>query len=263
MVKRKLEKNFNFQKDNMYNFNFAKFLKAGVHFGHSTSKWNPKINHYLLMQNQGIDIIDLYKTKKKLYSSCLFLKKITASGKIVLFVGTKEQAKQIIAYYANTVNMPYINARWFGGLLTNFSTIQESIYKMNSIKQKKDAGFYNLISKKERLLISRLYTKLKKNLGSVSNLNLLPSCLVIIDINKEQAAVKEALTLGIPIVGIVDTNSDPEKMNFPIVANDDNSKSINLILYYLANSIANGVYLYLSNKKHILCKTQSSKILRN
>ncbi|WP_331850844.1 30S ribosomal protein S2 [Candidatus Karelsulcia muelleri] len=253
MVKRKLEKNFNFQKDNMYNLKFSKFLKSGVHFGHSTSKWNPKINHYLLMQKKGIHIIDLYKTKKKIYSSCLFLKKITASGKIVLFVGTKEQAKKIIAYYANN-----INERWIGGLLTNFSTIRESIYKMNMIKQNKYSGLYNLISKKERLLISRLYTKLKKNLGSVRNLNFIPDCIVIIDINKEQAAVKEALKLGIPIVGIVDTNSDPEKMNFPIPANDDNSKSINLILYYIANAIESGVHLYLSNKKntHVLVNQQ-------
>lgn len=249
MVKRKLEKNFNFQKDNMYNLKYSNFLKAGVHFGHSTSKWNPKINHYLLMQNKGIHIIDLYKTKKKLYSSCLFLKKITASGKIVLFVGTKEQAKKILAYYANNINMPYINERWIGGLLTNFSKIRKSISKMNMIKQNKYSGLYNLISKKERLIISRLYTKLKKNLGSVKNLKFLPDCIVIIDINKEQAAVKEALKLGIPTIGIADTNSDPEKMNFPIPANDDNSKSINLILYYIANAIASGVHLYLSNKK--------------
>jgi small subunit ribosomal protein S2 len=233
----------------MYNLKVSNLLKSGVHFGHSTSKWNPKINHYLLMQNKGLHIIDLYKTKKKIYSSCLFLKKITASGKIVLFVGTKKQAKKIIAYYAKKINMPYIKERWIGGLLTNFSTIRKSIYKMNMIKQKKYSGLYNLISKKERLLISRLYTKLKKNLGSVSNLTDIPDCIVIIDINKEKAAVKEALKLGIPIVGIVDTNSDPDKINFPIPANDDNSKSINLILYYLATAIESGVHLYLMKKK--------------
>ncbi|MGX6960983.1 MAG: 30S ribosomal protein S2 [Candidatus Karelsulcia muelleri] len=243
----------------MYNLNISNLLKSGVHFGHSISKLNPKSNHYLLMQNKGLHIIDLYKTKNKIDSSCLFLKKITASGKIVLFVGTKKQANQIIAYYAKTINMPYINERWIGGLLTNFSTIRKSISKMNLIKQNQSSGLYNLISKKERLLISRIYTKLKKNLGSVSNLNFLPDCLVIIDINKEKAAVKEALKLGIPIVGIVDTNSDPYQINFPIPANDDNSKSINLILYYIANAIESGVHLYLSKNKlnHVLCKPQS------
>lgn len=234
----------------MYKFKFSNFLKAGVHFGHSISKLNPKMKPYILRKNKGIHIIDLYKTIKKLCLSCNYLKKIATSGKVVLFVGTKRQAKNIIAYYAQKINMPYINERWLGGLLTNFSTIQKSISKMNVIEKNKSLGLYNLISKKERLLISRVHSKLKKNLGTVSQLQVLPDCIIIVDINKEKPAVNEALKLGIPIVGIADTNSNPDQINFPIPGNDDNSKSINLILYYIANAIEIGIDLYLKNKNN-------------
>ncbi|MGX7592693.1 30S ribosomal protein S2 [Candidatus Karelsulcia muelleri] len=243
----------------MYNLTISNLLKSGVHLGHSISKFNPKIKPYLLRPNKGLHLIDLYKTNKQISSSCLFLNKLSASGKIVLFVGTKKQAKKIIAYYAKHLHMPYINERWIGGLLTNWATIRQSIDKMNLIQTNQSSGLYNLRYKKERLLLARMYTKLKKNLGSVSHLNVRPDCIVIIDINKEQAAVQEALTLGIPIVGIVDTNSDPENIHFPIPANDDNSKSINMILYYIANAIESGVHLYFMNNqlKHVLCKQPS------
>ncbi|MGX7593377.1 30S ribosomal protein S2 [Candidatus Karelsulcia muelleri] len=238
----------------MFRIKVSNLLKSGVHFGHSISKLDTKINNYILMKTNGIHIIDIYHTIKKLYFSCLFLKQITTSGKQVLFVGTKRQAKNIIAYYAQKINMPYINERWMGGLLTNFDTIQKSIDKMNLIETNKSLGLYNLISKKERLLISRIHSKLKQNLGSVSKLKVLPDCIIVVDINKEKTAVNEALKLGIPIVGIVDTNSNPEKIHFPIPGNDDNSKSINLILYYISNAIEVGRDLYLKNDAKIRYK---------
>ncbi|MGX7590144.1 30S ribosomal protein S2 [Candidatus Karelsulcia muelleri] len=233
----------------MYKLKVSNFLKDGVHFGHSISKLNTKMKPYILMKNKGIHIIDLYKTINKLCLSCNYLNKIATFGKVVLFVGTKRQAKNLIAYYAQKINMPYINERWMGGLLTNFSTIQKSIDKMKVIETNKSLGLYNLISKKERLLISRVHSKLKKNLGTVSQLQVLPDCLIIVDINKEKPAVNEAFKLGIPIVGIADTNSNPEKINFPIPGNDDNSKSINLILYYISNAIEIGIDLDWKNNQ--------------
>ncbi|MGX7592420.1 30S ribosomal protein S2 [Candidatus Karelsulcia muelleri] len=242
----------------MFIIKVSNLLKSGVHFGHSISKLDTKIKPYIFSKNNGLHIIDIYNTIKKIYFSCLFLKKITTSGKKVLFVGTKRQAKNIIAYYAKKINMPYINERWMGGLLTNFSTIQKSIEKMNIIEKNKSLGLYNLISKKERLLISRIHSKLKKNLGTVSQLHVLPDCIIVVDINKEKTAVNEALKLGIPIVGIVDTNSNPDQINLPIPGNDDNSKSINLILYYISNSIEIGRDLYLKNKNYAKIISQTN-----
>jgi len=209
---------------------FDQLLEAGCHFGHLKRKWNPAMAPYIFMERNGIHIIDLYKTAAKLDEAAAALKNIAKAGKKVLFVATKKQAKQVIAEKAQTVGMPYVIERWPGGMLTNFPTIRKAVKKMTSIdKMTKDGTFDNL-SKREKLQISRQRAKLEKTLGSIADLNRLPSALFVVDVLKEHIAVAEANRLGIPVFAIVDTNSNPNDIDFVIPANDDASKSIELIL---------------------------------
>ena len=209
---------------------FDQLREAGCHFGHLKRKWNPAMAPYIFMERNGIHIIDLYKTAAKLEEAANALKNIAKQGKRVLFVATKKQAKQVIEDKAKAVNMPYVIERWPGGMLTNFNTIRKAVKKMSTIdKMEKDGTFDNL-SKREKLQISRQRAKLEKNLGSIADLNRLPSALFVVDVLKEHIAVAEANRLGIPVFAIVDTNSDPTPVDFVIPANDDASKSIELIL---------------------------------
>ena len=221
--------------------NFDQLLEAGCHFGHLKRKWNPAMAPYIFMERNGIHIIDLYKTAAKLDEAAAALKNIAKSGKKVLFVATKKQAKQVIADKATSVNMPYVIERWPGGMLTNFPTISKAVKKMASIdKMSKDGTFDNL-SKREKLQITRQRAKLEKTLGSIADLNRLPSALFVVDVMKEHIAVAEANRLGIPVFGIVDTNSDPNPVDFVIPANDDASKSIELILDTVCAAMLEGL----------------------
>ena len=220
---------------------FEQLLEAGVHFGHLTRKWNPAMAPYIFMERNGIHIIDLYKTIAKVDEAAAALKSIAKSGKKVLFVATKKQAKQVIADKASAINMPYVIERWPGGMLTNFPTIRKAVKKMTTIdKMSKDGTFDNL-SKREKLQITRQRAKLEKNLGSIADLNRLPAALFVVDVMKEQIAVREANRLGIPVFAMVDTNSDPSNIDFVIPANDDASKSIEVILDVLCNAMAEGI----------------------
>ena len=221
--------------------NFDQLLDAGVHFGHLKRKWNPNMAPYIFMERNGIHIIDLHKTVAKIEEAALALKQIAKSGKKVLFVATKKQAKDIVADKVGEVNMPYVTERWPGGMLTNFATIRKAVRKMASIDKMMTTDTYLNFSKRERLQIARERAKLEKNLGSISDLNRLPSALFIVDINKEHIAVAEAKKLNIPTFAIVDTNSNPKLVDFPIPANDDASKSIELITNIMANAIAEGL----------------------
>lgn len=220
---------------------FDQLLEAGCHFGHLKRKWNPAMAPYIFMERNGIHIIDLYKTAAKIEEAAAALKQIAKSGKKVLFVATKKQAKETIAEKAKSVNMPYVIERWPGGMLTNFPTIRKAVKKMTAIdKMTKDGTFDNL-SKREKLQITRQRAKLEKNLGSIADLNRLPSALFVVDVCKEHIAVAEANRLGIPVFAIVDTNSDPSNVDFVIPANDDASKSIDLILSTVCESISEGL----------------------
>ena len=220
---------------------FDQLLEAGCHFGHLKRKWNPAMAPYIFMERNGIHIIDLYKTAAKLDEAANALKSIAKSGKKVLFVATKKQAKQVIADKAQSVNMPYVIERWPGGMLTNFPTIRKAVKKMTAIdKMTKDGTFDNL-SKREKLQISRQRAKLEKTLGSIADLNRIPSALFVVDVLKEHIAVAEANRLGIPVFAMVDTNSDPSDVDFVIPANDDASKSIELVLDTVCAAIAEGL----------------------
>lgn len=212
-------------------------LDAGVHFGHLTRKWNPNMAPYIYMERNGIHIINLYKTAAKLDEAAEAMKKIAASGRKILFVATKKQAKDIVAENAKIANQPYITERWPGGMLTNFVTIRKAVKKMASIDRMKQDGTFETLSKKERLQVSRQREKLEKNLGSISDMSRLPAALFIVDTLREHIAVKEAQKLNIPIFAMVDTNSDPRDIDFPIPSNDDASKSIEKILGYVSASI--------------------------
>ena len=216
-------------------------LDAGVHFGHLTRKWNPNMAPYIYMERNGIHIINLYKTAAKLEESVNAIKKIVLSGRKILFVATKKQAKDIVAQKADSVNMPYITERWPGGMLTNFVTIRKAVKKMSSIDRMKQDGTFNSLSKKEKLQIGRLREKLEKNLGSISNMTRLPGAIFIVDILREKIAVKEAQKLNIPIFAMVDTNSDPRGIDYVIPSNDDASKSIEIILQAVTESIKDGL----------------------
>ncbi|MGB1043663.1 MAG: 30S ribosomal protein S2 [Flavobacteriaceae bacterium] len=216
-------------------------LDAGVHFGHLTRKWNPNMAPYIYMERNGIHVINLYKTAAKLSEANEALKKIAASGRKILFVATKKQAKDIVADKVSNVNMPYITERWPGGMLTNFVTIRKAIKKMSAIDRMKKDGTFNTLSKKERLQVDRLRTKLEKNLGSIADMTRLPGALFIVDTMREHIAVKEAQRLNIPIFAMVDTNCDPNPIDFVIPANDDAGKSINAILTEVTNAIAEGL----------------------
>jgi len=216
-------------------------LEAGVHFGHLTRKWNPNMAPYIYMERNGIHVINLYKTAAKLEEASEALKKISASGRKILFVATKKQAKDIVAEKVANVNMPYITERWPGGMLTNFVTIRKAVKKMASIDRMKKDGTFNTLSKKERLQVDRLRAKLEKNLGSISEMTRLPGALFIVDTMREHIAVKEAQKLNIPIFAMVDTNSDPRPIDFVIPSNDDASKSIEVIMTYVTNAVAEGL----------------------
>ncbi|MFC4096215.1 30S ribosomal protein S2 [Euzebyella saccharophila] len=216
-------------------------LEAGVHFGHLTRKWNPNMAPYIYMERNGIHVINLYKTVAKLEESKEALKKIAASGRKILFVATKKQAKDIVAEKVANVNMPYITERWPGGMLTNFVTIRKAVKKMASIDRMKKDGTFNTLSKKERLQVDRLRAKLEKNLGSISDMTRLPGAIFIVDTMREHIAVKEAQKLNIPIFAMVDTNSDPRDVDYLIPSNDDASKSINIIMQEVTDAIAEGL----------------------
>lgn len=221
--------------------NFDQLLEAGVHFGHLKRKWNPAMAPYIFMERNGIHIIDLYKTVAKVDEAAAALKQIAKSGKKVLFVATKKQAKQVVADKAAAVNMPYVIERWPGGMLTNFPTIRKAVKKMTTIdKMTKDGTFDNL-SKREKLQVTRQRAKLEKTLGSIADLTRLPSALFVVDVMKEHIAVREANRLGIPVFAMVDTNSDLSNVDFVIPANDDATKSIEVILGAVCGAIAEGL----------------------
>jgi len=216
-------------------------LEAGVHFGHLTRKWNPNMAPYIYMERNGIHIINLYKTAAKIEEANEALKKIAASGRKILFVATKKQAKDIVAEKARNANMPYITERWPGGMLTNFVTIRKAVKKMASIDRMKQDGTFLTLSKKERLQVDRLRAKLEKNLGSISDMSRLPAALFVVDTTREHIAVAEAIKLKIPIFAMVDTNSDPRVIDYVIPSNDDASKSIDKIMSAVSNAVIEGL----------------------
>ena len=223
------------------NIEVKDLLEAGVHFGHLTRKWDPNMAPYIYMERNGIHIINLYKTVAKIEEANEALKKIAASGRKILFVATKKQAKDIVAEKAGKANMPYITERWPGGMLTNFITIRKAVKKMSSIDRMKLDGSFDALSKREKLQINRQREKLEKNLGSITDMTRLPGALFIVDVKKEHIAVAEAQKLNIPIFAMVDTNSDPRPIDFVIPANDDASKSIDKVLSFITDAIAEGL----------------------
>lgn len=225
----------------MANIDIKELLDSGVHFGHLTRKWNPNMAPYIYTERNGVHIIDLYKTAAKMEEATLALQKIANSGRKILFVATKKQAKDIVAEKSKSVNMPYITERWPGGMLTNFVTIRKAVKKMASIDRMKQDGSFDALSKRERLQINRQREKLEKNLGSIADMTRLPGALFVIDIKKEHIAVAEAQKLNIPIFAMVDTNSDPREVDFVIPANDDASKSIEKVLGHITDAIAEGL----------------------
>jgi small subunit ribosomal protein S2 len=216
-------------------------LDAGVHFGHLRKKWNPKMLPYIFAEKKGIHIIDLNKTVECLQESAAALKQIARSGKKILFVGTKKQAKDIVTDCAKRVNMPFVTERWLGGMLTNFNTVRKSVKKMQSIEKMLGDGSFDSITKKERLTLSRDKDKMEKVLGGVAQLGRIPAALFIVDIGHEHIALAEAKRLGITTFGVVDTNCDPNKVEFPVPANDDATKSIAIITQYITAAIAEGL----------------------
>ena len=221
--------------------NFDQLLQAGCHFGHLKRKWNPAMAPYIFMERNGIHIIDLNKTVAKIDEAAEALKGIAKSGKKVLFVATKKQAKDVVAEKAASVNMPYVIERWPGGMLTNFPTIRKAVKKMTNIDKLMNDGTFSNLSKRELLQISRQRAKLEKNLGTIADLTRLPSALFVVDVMKEHIAVKEAVRLGIPVFGIVDTNSDPKNVDYIIPANDDAKDSVEAILSAVCGAIAEGL----------------------
>ena len=226
-------------KDN--NMEVKELLNAGVHFGHLTRKWNPNMAPYIYMERNGIHIINLYKTAAKIQEAGEALKKIAASGRKILFVATKKQAKDIVAEKAKSVNMPYITERWPGGMLTNFVTIRKAVKKMATIDRMKQDGTFMTLSKKERLQVDRLRAKLEKNLGSIGEMSRLPAALFVVDTTREHIAVAEAIKLNIPIFAMVDTNCDPRVIDYIIPSNDDASKSIDKIMTAVADAVKEGL----------------------
>ena len=220
---------------------FNQLLEAGAHFGHLKRKWNPKMARYIFMEKNGIHIIDLHKTVVKVDEAAAALKQIVKSGRRVLFVATKKQAKEVVAEKVSTVNMPYVTERWPGGMLTNFPTIRKAVKKMATIDKFTADGTYNNFSKREKLQISRQRAKLEKNLGSIADLTRLPAAIFVVDIQKEANAVKEAKRLNIPVFAMVDTCCDPTDIDYVIPANDDATKSIAVVLDAVVGAIAEGL----------------------
>ena len=225
----------------MANVNIQELLDNGVHFGHLTRKWNPNMAPYIYTERNGVHIIDLYKTAAKIEETSEALKKIANSGRKILFVATKKQAKDIVAEKAKAISMPYITERWPGGMLTNFVTIRKAVKKMAIIDRMKTDGSFDALSKREKLQINRQREKLEKNLGSISDMTRLPGALFVVDIKKEHIAVAEAQKLNIPIFAMVDTNSDPRQVDYVIPANDDASKSIDKVLSFVTDAVAEGL----------------------
>lgn len=212
-------------------------MEAGVHFGHLTRKWNPRMSEYIFMENNGIHIIDLNKTQKALEEAAFAIKNIVRSGRKIMLVATKKQAKDVIVEEATRLNMPYVTERWLGGMLTNFATIRKSLKKLAQIEKLMKEDSFNNIAKRERLMIAREKAKLEKLLGGITELNRLPAALFVIDVKREHIAVAEAQKLNIPVFAMVDTNSDPSDIDFPIPANDDAFKSISIVTKYIGRSI--------------------------
>ncbi len=225
----------------MLKVSFDEMLEAGVHFGHLKRKWNPNMAPYIFMERNGIHIIDLYKTQAKLDEAANAMKQIAKSGRKILFVATKKQAKDLVAETVKKINMPYVTERWPGGMLTNFATIRKAVRKMTNIDKMMTTNSWKNLSKRERLQVTRERAKLEKNLGSISDMSRIPAALFVVDINKEKIAVAEARKLNIPTFAMVDTNTDPQLIDFPIPANDDASKSIALILNVVASAVADGL----------------------
>jgi len=225
----------------MENTTFEQMLQAGVHFGHLKRKWNPHMAPYIFTEKKGIHIIDLHKTGVKLDEAASAMKQIAKSGKKILFVATKKQAKAIVAERVKAIGMPYVTERWSGGMLTNFATIRKAVRKMSQIDKMEQDGTLTTMSKRERLQVSRQRAKLEKNLGSISDLTRIPAAIFIVDVVKEHIALAEARKLGIPVFAMVDTNSDPRPVDFPIPSNDDAGRSIALVMDVLAQAIAEGL----------------------
>ena len=233
----------------MAKIEIKELIESGVHFGHLTRKWNPNMAPFVYTERKGIHIIDLYKTAAKIDEATSALIKIAASGRKILFVATKKQAKDIVAEKAKSVNMPYITERWPGGMLTNFITIRKAVKKMSLIDRMKVDGSFEALSKREKLQITRQRAKLEKNLGSITEMTRLPGAILVVDIKREHIAVAEAQKLNIPIFAMVDTNSDPRAIDFVIPSNDDASKSIDKVLSYLSDAVAEGLEERKSSKE--------------
>ena len=241
----------------MATVNIQELLDSGVHFGHLTRKWNPNMAPYIYTERNGVHIIDLYKTAAKIEETSDALKKISNSGRKILFVATKKQAKDIVTEKAKSVNMPFITERWPGGMLTNFVTIRKAVKKMAHIDRMKLDGSFDALSKREKLQINRQREKLEKNLGSISDMTRLPGALFVVDIKKEHIAVAEAQKLNIPIFAMVDTNSDPRLVDYVIPANDDASKSIDKVLSFVTDAIAEGLSDRKSEKEKVAKKEEA------
>jgi len=233
----------------MTKIEIQELLDAGVHFGHLTRKWDPNMAPYIYGERNGVHIIDLYKTAAKIEEAAEALKKIAASGRKILFIATKKQAKEIIADKSKSVNMPYITERWPGGMLTNFITIRKAVKKMAVIDRMKQDGSFDALSKREKLQINRQREKLEKNLGSITDMTRLPGAIFVVDVKKEHIAVAEAKKLNIPIFAMIDTNSDPRGIDYVIPSNDDASKSITKVLGFLIEEIAEGLAERKANKE--------------
>ena len=244
----------------MANIEIKELIESGVHFGHLTRKWDPNMAPFVYTERKGIHIIDLYKTAAKIEEANAALFKISASGRKILFVATKKQAKDIVSEKAESVNMPYITERWPGGMLTNFVTIRKAVKKMAHIDRMKKDGSFEALSKREKLQINRQRAKLEKNLGSITDMTRLPAAILVVDIKREHIAVAEAQKLNIPIFAMVDTNSDPRAIDYVIPSNDDASKSIDKVLSYLTQSIADGLADRKSSKdKEVAAKEAVAK----
>jgi len=247
----------------MTNINIKELIDSGVHFGHLTRKWNPNMAPFIYTERKGIHIIDLYKTAAKIEEATAALNKIASSGRKILFVATKKQAKDIVAENAESVNMPYITERWPGGMLTNFVTIRKAVKKMSHIDRMKKDGSFEALSKREQLQINRQRAKLEKNLGSITDMTRLPAAILVIDIKREHIAVAEAQKLNIPIFAMVDTNSDPRAIDYVIPSNDDASKSIEKVLSHLTSAIANGLADRKSSKeKEVAAKAEKPAVVK-
>lgn len=225
----------------MSRLSFDQLLEAGAHFGHLTKKWNPAMAPYIFMERNDIHIIDLHKTVAKVDEAAEVVKNMARNGKKILFVGTKKQIKAPIAEMAASVNMPFVTERWPGGMLTNFPTIRKAVKKMDSIEKMKSDGTFDNLSKREKLQISRQSEKLQKNLGSIADMKRLPSALFVVDVMKEHIAIREANRLGIPVFGIIDTNSDPKNLDYVIPCNDDSTEAVELVLSAICQAIAEGL----------------------